>query len=110
MDLIDTATGALSARVLATAGEGALGSFLADGVIAGVGSVVIFLPQILILYAIVAVLEDSGYPRPPGLFDGSALQLDRDEREEFLCLCSPALPVPFPVLWRPVPSRIPRPA
>jgi ferrous iron transport protein B len=40
---------------------GALRSLLTDGVIGGVGSVVIFLPQILILFAFIAVLEDCGY-------------------------------------------------
>jgi ferrous iron transport protein B len=40
---------------------GPLQSLLVDGVIAGVGAVVIFLPQILILFAFIAVLEDCGY-------------------------------------------------
>ncbi|MFB3079428.1 MAG: nucleoside recognition domain-containing protein, partial [Lysobacterales bacterium] len=40
---------------------GAISSFITDGVIAGVGSVVIFLPQILILFLFIIVLEDSGY-------------------------------------------------
>jgi ferrous iron transport protein B len=42
-------------------GEGALRSLLVDGIIAGVGSVVVFLPQILILFAFILALEDSGY-------------------------------------------------
>ncbi len=37
------------------------GSFVADGVIGGVGSVVVFFPHILILFAFIAILEDSGY-------------------------------------------------
>ena len=41
--------------------EGALTSLIVDGVIAGVGSVLVFLPQILILFFFVGVLEDSGY-------------------------------------------------
>lgn len=40
---------------------GPLQSLIVDGIIAGVGSVVIFLPQILILFAFIAVLEDCGY-------------------------------------------------
>jgi ferrous iron transport protein B len=71
MDLIDGATGwcaALASNVLAD--WPLLQSLVADGIIAGVGSVLIFLPQILILYAIVAVLEDSGYlARPAYLMD-----------------------------------------
>lgn len=41
--------------------DGALRSLLADGVIAGVGSVLVFLPQIVILFLFIAVLEDCGY-------------------------------------------------
>jgi ferrous iron transport protein B len=41
--------------------SGALTSLLVDGVIAGVGAVVIFLPQILILFAFIILLEDVGY-------------------------------------------------
>jgi ferrous iron transport protein B len=40
---------------------GPLSSLLVDGVLEGVGSVVVFLPQILILFAFIAVLEDCGY-------------------------------------------------
>ena len=43
------------------AGPGPLRSLLVDGVIRGVGSVVVFLPQIMILFAFIAVLEDCGY-------------------------------------------------
>jgi ferrous iron transport protein B len=41
--------------------EGIWQSFLADGLIAGVGSVLVFLPQILILFLFILLLEDSGY-------------------------------------------------
>ncbi len=61
MDLIDAATAALGDRVAAVLPAGALASLLVDGVIAGVGAVVIFLPQILILFAFIIFLEDSGY-------------------------------------------------
>ena len=61
MDAIDGATGYLGEQVAATMPAGALSSLLVDGVIAGVGSVVIFLPQIIILFAFIIFLEDSGY-------------------------------------------------
>jgi ferrous iron transport protein B len=49
---------------------GPLRSLLVDGVIAGAGSVLVFLPQILILFAFILVLEDSGYlPRAAFLLD-----------------------------------------
>ena len=41
--------------------DGLLRSFLTDGVIAGVGSVLVFLPQILILFFFIILLEDFGY-------------------------------------------------
>ena len=41
--------------------EGPLRSMLVDGIIGGVGSVVVFLPQILILYFFISLMEDSGY-------------------------------------------------
>ncbi len=41
--------------------EGPLRSLLVDGIIAGVGSVMVFLPNILILYLFISFMEDSGY-------------------------------------------------
>ncbi|MCA9727046.1 MAG: ferrous iron transport protein B [Candidatus Eisenbacteria bacterium] len=61
MDLIDRGTGALGTLASGALGDGALGSLVVDGVIGGVGSVVIFLPQILILFFLIALLEESGY-------------------------------------------------
>lgn len=50
--------------------EGVLRSLLVEGVIAGTGSVLVFLPQILILFFFILVLEDSGYlPRAAFLLD-----------------------------------------
>ncbi|NND36708.1 MAG: ferrous iron transporter B, partial [Gammaproteobacteria bacterium] len=61
MDLIDSASVWLGNLVSSLLPPGAIASLLVDGVIAGVGSVVIFLPQILILFAFIIFLEDSGY-------------------------------------------------
>ncbi|MBL4866712.1 MAG: ferrous iron transport protein B [Pseudomonadales bacterium] len=62
MDLIDGATTWVTGLIYTVLPDGgALASLLADGVVAGVGSVVIFLPQILILFTFIIVLEDSGY-------------------------------------------------
>ncbi|MFA0922518.1 ferrous iron transport protein B [Xanthomonas fragariae] len=70
MDLIDGGTSALGEWVGATLPEGPLNSLLKDGIIAGLGGVVIFLPQILILFAFILVLEESGYlPRAAFLLD-----------------------------------------
>ncbi len=61
MDAIDGGMSTLGAWVQSGVPHGLFASFLIDGVIAGVGSVVIFLPQILILFAFIIFLEDSGY-------------------------------------------------
>ncbi len=61
MDLIEEGIGWLSESVSAVMAEGALRSLLADGVLAGVGSVLVFLPQILILFFFIALLEECGY-------------------------------------------------
>jgi ferrous iron transport protein B len=61
MDLIEQVIGWLSESISAVMAEGALRSLLADGVLAGVGSVLVFLPQILILFFFIALLEECGY-------------------------------------------------
>jgi ferrous iron transport protein B len=61
MDAIDGAKDSLGQFVTDHMPDGALRSLLVDGVISGVGAVVIFLPQILILFFFIAILEDCGY-------------------------------------------------
>jgi len=61
MDWIDGGVVSLQEFTLASMPDTWLRSLLVDGVLAGVGSVVIFLPQILILFAFILVLEASGY-------------------------------------------------
>ena len=61
MDFMDSMTASLGGWLEDHLPAGALTSLLVDGVIGGVGSVIIFLPQILILFAFIIFLEDSGY-------------------------------------------------
>lgn len=61
MDFIDGAFRAMGGWLGAMLPDGALQSLLTDGVIGGVGGVMIFLPQIMILFLFVAILEDCGY-------------------------------------------------
>ena len=61
MDWIDAGVGALSDWLNSIMPEGPLRAMIVDGAIAGVGSVIIFLPQILILYMFISFMEDSGY-------------------------------------------------
>lgn len=61
MGLIESAQGAVAGWVVGLMPAGTLQSLLVDGVINGVGSVLIFLPQICILFLFLSILEDSGY-------------------------------------------------
>lgn len=60
-ELIDQGFQALSAGVKATVPDGLFRSFLTDGLISGVGSVLVFIPQIAVLFLLIILLEDSGY-------------------------------------------------
>ena len=61
MDWIEAGVAALGGWVSSTLPDGPLKAMLADGVIGGVGAVIVFLPQILILYCFISFMEDSGY-------------------------------------------------
>lgn len=61
MDLLETAFGALGDFTRANLPEGLLTDLLVDGVIAGVGGILVFLPQILLLFLFISILEDTGY-------------------------------------------------
>ncbi len=59
--MIEALTEVMATSVAAAVPEGLLQDFLVEGVIAGVGSVVVFLPQIVILFAFILAMEQSGY-------------------------------------------------
>ena len=70
MEAIKSAVEWLSGLLRTHMPEGVLQSLLADGILAGAGGVLVFLPQILILFFFILVLEDSGYlPRAAFLLD-----------------------------------------
>jgi len=70
MDAIKAGMAALGGFVTGAMDDGPLRSLLVDGVIAGAGGVLVFLPQILILFFFILLLEDSGYlPRAAFLLD-----------------------------------------
>lgn len=70
MDWLETLVGYCSEVVADGMPEGWLRDLVADGIIGGVGSVIVFLPNILILYFFISYLEDSGYlARAALLFD-----------------------------------------
>jgi ferrous iron transport protein B len=61
MDGIEAVCGGIGGWIARLLPAGAIQSLVADGMIAGVGAVLVFLPQILILFLFLAVLEDCGY-------------------------------------------------
>lgn len=70
MGWIESAVASAGEAVRGALPVGPLRSLIADGIIAGVGSVIVFLPQIIILFFFILALEDSGYlPRAAYLLD-----------------------------------------
>ena len=61
MDLVDHGFAALGALATQVLPAGVLRSLVVDGIISGVGSVLVFLPQIMILFFLIILLEDFGY-------------------------------------------------
>ncbi len=61
MDLLEQGFGALGDGVRGLLPEGILADLIVDGIIAGVGGVLVFLPQILLLFLFISILEDTGY-------------------------------------------------
>lgn len=61
MDWIDAGVGALGNWIAESMPAGPLNDLLVDGIIAGVGGVIVFLPNILILFFFISLMEDTGY-------------------------------------------------
>ncbi|MGB3066897.1 MAG: ferrous iron transport protein B [Ottowia sp.] len=95
MDWIKGGVDAAAAFVLHHMADGPLRSLLVDGILAGVGSVLVFLPQILILFLFILALEDSGYlPRAAFLLDGVMGKVGLSGRSFIPLLSSFACAVP----------------
>jgi ferrous iron transport protein B len=106
MDLIDSAAAVLGSFVGSHLGDGALSSLVSDGVIAGVGSVVIFLPQIIILFLFIILLEDSGYlARAAYLLDRLMRSVGLSGQSIIPMISSFACAVPGIMATRVIPSR-----
>jgi ferrous iron transport protein B len=85
--------------------DGPLRHLLVDGVIAGAGSVLVFLPQILILFAFILVLEDSGYlPRAAYLLDRLMGKVGLSGRAFIPLLSSFACAIPGIMATRTIPA------
>lgn len=106
MDLIDDASAVLGSAVVVRLGDGAFSSLIADGVIAGVGSVIIFLPQILILFLFIILLEDSGYlARAAYLMDRAMRSVGLSGQSIIPMISSFACAVPGIMATRVIPNR-----
>ena len=106
MDLIDSWAAALGELVRSSLPPGALSSLLVDGVIAGVGSVVVFLPQIMLLFAFIILLEDSGYmPRVAFMVDRLMRSVGLSGQSFIPMLSSFACAVPGIMATRVIPER-----
>jgi len=105
MDGITATITYLGGMVAAAMPPSALRSLLVDGFFAGVGSVIVFLPQILILFAFILALEDSGYlPRAAFLLDRLMRGLGLSGRAFIPLLSSFACAVPGIMATRTIPD------
>jgi ferrous iron transport protein B len=105
MDFIDSGIGAASGWIHATLPTGLLANFLADGLVAGVGAVVIFLPQIVLLFTLLYFLEDIGYmARAAFVIDRVMGRVGLEGRAFVSLLSSYACAVPGIMATRSIPS------
>jgi len=104
-NLINAAIQGLSAWLAGTLPAGPLRGLLLDGVIAGTGSVLVFLPQILILFLFILALEDSGYlPRAAFMLDRLMGRVGLSGRAFIPLLSSFACAIPGIMAARTIPS------
>lgn len=105
MDLIDGAFGAMGEAASSALPPGLLTDLLVDGIIAGVGGVVIFLPQILFLFFFLGILESTGYmARAAFLMDGLMSKVGLSGRSFLPLLSGYACAIPGVMAARSVPS------
>jgi len=106
MDAIDAGTAALGTFITSQLPEGAFASLLSDGVVAGVGSVIVFLPQIVILFLFIILLEDSGYlARAAYLMDRVMRSVGLSGQSIIPMISSFACAVPGIMATRVIPNR-----
>jgi ferrous iron transport protein B len=106
MEGIDFTASLLADTLGAALPDGAISSFITDGVIAGVGSVLVFLPQILILFLFIIVLEDSGFlARAAFLMDRTMRTVGLSGQSVIPMLSSFACAVPAIMATRVIPDR-----
>jgi ferrous iron transport protein B len=104
-NLINTAVQSLGGWLAGVLPPGPLRGLLLDGVVAGTGSVLVFLPQILILFLFILALEDSGYlPRAAFMLDRLMGRAGLSGRAFIPLLSSFACAIPGIMAARTIPS------
>jgi ferrous iron transport protein B len=106
MDLVDWGFKESSDLVLKLLPDGVIARFIAEGMIGGIGSVAVFLPQIVILFFLMTLLEDSGYlARGAALVDKPLSHLGLHGRSFVPMLSGYACAIPAVLAARTIPSR-----
>jgi len=106
MDLVDWSFSQAGNLLLAVLPQGVLSRFLAEGVIGGLGAVAVFFPQIIILFFLMTLLEDSGYlARGAALVDRPLAALGLHGRSFVPMLSGFACAIPAVLAARTIPSR-----
>ncbi len=106
VDLINLGVSSFGVIVGNVLPDGMLESLVVDGAIAGVGSVIVFLPQILILFLFIIVMEDTGYlARAAFLVDRAMRSVGLSGQSVIPLLSSFACAVPSIMATRVIPNR-----
>ena len=106
MESIDSAFGVVGVWVAGIVPPGAVQSMLVDGVVAGVGGVLVFLPQIAVLFLFISILEDCGYmARAALLLDKTLTRVGLSGKSFIPLLSSFACAVPAIMATRTIEDR-----
>jgi ferrous iron transport protein B len=106
MELVDSLFSFLSSTAFSLLGNNWFGDFIANGIISGTGSVLVFVPQILILFLILGFLEDSGYlARGAMLIDKPLSKIGLNGKSFVPMLSGFACAIPAMMATRTIPNK-----
>ncbi len=106
MDLIDSTFGILASVAKDSLGSNWFSDLISDGIISGAGSVLVFVPQIIILFLILGVLEDTGYlARGAMLIDKPLSKIGLNGRSFVPMLSGFACAIPAMMAARTIPNK-----
>lgn len=106
INLVDSFFGLLSSESLKLLGNGWLGDLIANGIISGTGSILVFVPQIIILFLILGLLEDTGYlARGAMLIDKPLSKIGLNGKSFVPMLSGFACAIPAILSTRTIPNR-----